>query len=85
MKESIKVSNNDNIVNAPFATLGTVQSNSSPRSDRKFKRSYKMNKKQNPNMLKVRKALVPNHNQAALKVRKGITQNHNEAALQVRK
>jgi hypothetical protein len=46
-----------------------------------------MNKKQNPNALKVRKAgggpIGMNHNESALKVRKGgpVTGNHNETAL----
>jgi len=84
-QESIKLSNNDNIVNTPFATLGTVQSTSSPGSDCKLKRRTKMNKNQNPTTLKVRKGITSNHNETALKVRKGIGNNHNETALKIRK
>jgi hypothetical protein len=36
-------------------------------------------------ILKVRKAVIPNHSQAALKVRKGTHVNHNETTLKVRK
>lgn len=44
-----------------------------------------MKKLQITGMLKVRKALVPNHNQTALKVRKGFSGNHNQSTLKVRK
>jgi len=43
-----------------------------------------MKKIQTISTLKVRKALVPNHNQYALKVRKGASINHNQVALKVK-
>ena len=46
-----------------------------------------MNKNQNPTTLKVRKALVPNHNETALKVQMDwpLSTNHNETALKIHK
>jgi len=46
---------------------------------------YVMKKFQSPNSLKVRKALIDNHNQSALKVRNALGGYHSQSVLKVRK
>src|SRR5215213_8599236 len=84
-KESTRLSRNDNFVNSQTRTLGSIQAGRARAA--KPKGEIKMSKKQKPTTLKVRKALLGNHNETALKMSKlgGFVQRHLLRGIQVRK
>jgi len=84
-KESTLLSINLNFVNTQTRKLGSIQAGRARAAQAKGE--TQMSKKQNPTTLKVREALLGNHNETALKMRKldGLVKRHFLRSIKMRK